>query len=299
MIVSTNNVRVCYGRKVALDGFSFEMAKGEIAAILGPNGSGKTTLFRLLLGLLKQNAGAVEIFGGRPGSRHTLAKIGATIETPSLYGHLSALENLQVASHLKERKPDIKKLNELIGEVGLANAGKMPAKKYSMGMRQRLALAQALICEPELLILDEPANGLDPEGIRWFREWVVEAPAARGLSILLSSHILNEVALIAQKVVLLKEGRIRFAGALNELWVDLRHKIRIKTANIADSQAFLQSNGYKITIDDDALLVDGSPEQRPEIARMLVQEGHDLLECISLEPTLEDQYLSLMEGSHE
>jgi len=294
ILVSATNIQVRYGSKVALKGLDLEMAEGEIVAILGPNGSGKTTFFRLCLGLLRQCDGHVEIMGGPPGSLTSLSKIGAAIEMPSLYGHLSALENMFVTSHLKAVQPDAKELNRLISEVGLSGAGKMPTSKYSMGMRQRLALALALIGGPELLILDEPANGLDPVGIRWFREWALEANSNRKISILFSSHILNEVAQIAQKVVLLKEGKIKFVGPLEELKGGTKHKIRIKTQDIPRTQELLQSRGYSLTIEKDMLLVDAPPEHRREIFRFLVQEDIDLLECINLELSLEDHYMKIM-----
>jgi ABC-2 type transport system ATP-binding protein len=294
MLISAKNIQVRYGSRVALKGFDLEMAKGETVAILGPNGSGKTTFFRLCLGLLRQCEGQIEIMGAPPGDSHSLSKIGATIEAPSLYGHLSALENMSVTSHLKAIQPDAKELIRLINEVGLFDAGKMPASKYSMGMKQRLALAMALIGGPELLILDEPANGLDPVGIRWFREWALEANSTKKLSILFSSHMLNEVAQIAQRAVLLKEGKIRFVGSLNDLRGGITHKIRVKTSDLPRAQELLQSKGYSLTIEKGALLVDSLPEHRREIFLLLVQENHDLMECISLEPPLEDHYMSIM-----
>jgi ABC-2 type transport system ATP-binding protein len=217
MLISANGICVRYGAKIALDDIDFEMAKGETVAILGPNGSGKTTLFRLCLGLLRHSRGQIDVMGTPPGSGHSLSKIGATIDTPSLYGHLSALENLMITCHLKERQPDKNHLIELIYEVGLRDAGNLPASKYSVGMRQRLALALALVGEPELLILDEPVNGLDPVGIRWFRDWAANAFSVRKLSILFSSHILNEVARIAQRVIVLKDGKIRYSGSIEQL----------------------------------------------------------------------------------
>ena len=294
MLVAARNIQVCYGSRIALDGFGFDMAPGETAAILGPNGSGKTTFFRLCLGLLRHSKGRIEIMGGPPGNLHSLSKIGATIESPSLCGHLSALDNLKMTAHLKGKRPT-NALAGLIREVGLSDAKSAPVSTYSLGMRQRLALAQALVGEPELLILDEPTIGLDPAGIRWFREWITAASANRSLSVLFSSHILNEVAQIAQKVVLLKNAKVRFAGTLDELKGAGSRKIRIKTTDISHAHAFLQSQGLSAAVENDALILDCPMEQRPEIASLLVRSGHGLLEFAGLEPTLEDRYLSIME----
>ena len=293
MLISVGNIQIRYGKTIALDDFSFVMESGEIAAILGPNGSGKTTFFRALLGLLRPSAGEIDIMGGPPGNRHGLSKIGATIEMPSLYGHLSAMENMRITSHLKGITPT-KQLEGLLDEVGLSDVGEKPASKYSLGMKQRLALALALIGQPELLILDEPANGLDPAGIKWFREWAANAPASRGLGILFSSHILNEVAHIAHKVVLLKEGRARFTGTLTELKGDAPHRLRIVAADVHRAKELLTSRGYGAAIEESTLLVDCDAGQRPEVTRLLVESGHDLLECTSVEPTLEDRYLKIM-----
>ncbi len=295
MLIHASGLSARYDTTLALSDLSFHMEPGEILAILGPNGSGKTTLFRLLLGLLRPCAGSLEVFDAPPGLPASLDRIGATIEIPSLYGHLSALENLQITAHLKggERSGQ---LCSLLEEVDLAGTGKAPVSTFSLGMRQRLALAQALVGQPELLILDEPTNGLDPEGIRWFREWVALAPAERGLSVILSSHILHEVAQVAHRLILLKEGRSRFAGTLAELHGDQERTIHVATRDLEGAEALLRQHGFQITREAEELRLLADPDRAPEVARLLLRADHDLLHLGAREATLEDRYLALMEA---
>lgn len=295
MLIHAAGLEVRYDKVLALSDLSFEMRPGEILAILGPNGSGKTTLFRLLLGLLRPCAGSLAVFGERPGLPASLARIGATIEVPSLYGHLSAMENLEITAHLKGgSRPG--QLQALLEEVDLAGTGKNPVATFSLGMRQRLALAQALVGRPELLILDEPTNGLDPEGIRWFREWVALAPAQRGLSVILSSHILHEVAQVAHRLILLKEGRSRFSGTLDALRGDEMPGIHLRTRDLESAASLLRGQGFAVERQAEELRVAAAPDQAPHVARMLVGAGHDLLHLGTREATLEERYLARMEA---
>lgn len=281
MLAACERVEARYGGTLALSDVSFNLDRGEILAILGPNGSGKTTLFRVLLGLLPASAGKVTIVG--------LDQIGATIEIPSLYGHLSAFENLEITAHLKRVSP--RELGSLLEEVDLARTGKMPVAQFSLGMRQRLAIAEALIGQPSLLILDEPTNGLDPEGIRWFREWVVRSAKSRDLGIILSSHILSEVAHVAQRLLVMKNGRERFSGTVDALCGKAALRVRARERGAAE--AILNAEKIVFERAGDALLLDVEAERAPEVASKLVGTG--LLELTPIEQSLEERYLTLFD----
>ena len=283
VLAACEKVGARYGKAIALSDVSFTLEQGEILAILGPNGSGKTTLFRVLLGLVPASAGKVTVVG--------LDQIGATIELPSLYGHLSAMENLEITAHLKRASTD--ELPLLLEDVGLAHACGVPVAQLSLGMRQRLAIAEALIGTPKLLILDEPTNGLDPEGIRWFREWVVRAAKRRGLGVILSSHILSEVAQVAQRLLVLNRGRERFSGTVDELCG--RPALRVRVRKREAAEAILRQEEIAFEVATDALLVDVEADRAPEIARRLI--GTELLELTPIEQNLEERYLALFSES--
>jgi ABC-2 type transport system ATP-binding protein len=295
MLIEAQNIEARYGSVQALSQLSFDMRKGEILAVLGPNGSGKTTLFRLLLGLLSPSSGVVELFGAPPGALPGLDRIGATIEWPSLYGHLTALENMEITALLKG-KLNRSEWGDLLEEVGLDPGSRQPVSTYSLGMRQRLALGQALMGQPELLILDEPANGLDPAGIRWFREWVATLPRTRGVSVILSSHLLHEVSQVADRVLLLKEGQLKFSGTLEELRRRGQHPfLRVVTTSLSTSGELLEQSGYTVDRMEGCLRVHRPADELPGIARTLVAANQDIL-FLGPEPTsLEEIYLAMME----
>ena len=294
MLVVAQGLHAGYNRTTAVSDLSFNLGSGEILAILGPNGSGKTTLFRLLLGLLAPLAGSLRVLGQTPGQPSALAQIGATIEVPSLYGHLSALENLSITAHLKSVDMSPQSLTALLVEVGLADALSAPVATFSLGMGQRLALAEALLGSPRLLILDEPTNGLDPEGIRWFREWVLRAVSAHNLGIILSSHILTEVAHIADRLLVLKNGRERFSGMVSEL-AGLP-EVCLRVSDPAAASDVVRGAGFSVRQESDGLFVTAAPERVPELARLLVSANIDLHHLSAAETQLEERYLSLMEA---
>jgi lantibiotic transport system ATP-binding protein len=217
-VIKTANLNYHYSKDVqTLFDINLTIEKGSVYGFLGPNGSGKTTTLSLLLGLLKSQHGMIEVFGKDLKSNRIdiLKRVGSLIETPSLYGHLTAEENLEVYrpvySVTKER------INEVLKIVGLEDIGKKTVKKFSLGMKQRLSIALALLPRPELLILDEPSNGLDPNGIIELRQLIRTLNKAYGMTIVISSHILSEVEKMVSHVGIILKGRMLFQGTLSEL----------------------------------------------------------------------------------
>jgi ABC-type multidrug transport system ATPase subunit len=204
------------GEQILFD-IDLNIPKGSIYGFLGPNGSGKTTTLSLLLGLLKNQQGEIKIFGQELQSNRIeiLKRIGSLIETPSLYGHLTARENLEVYRKIYDASGE--RISEILKIVDLENSGKKTIKKFSLGMKQRLSIALALLPNPELLILDEPSNGLDPAGIIELRQLIKTLNRDHGMSIIISSHILSEVEKMVTQVGIIYKGKMLFEGTLNGL----------------------------------------------------------------------------------
>jgi lantibiotic transport system ATP-binding protein len=222
-----------------LDDINLLVEKGSIYGFLGPNGAGKTTTLRLLLGLLRMQQGSIEVFGKDfgPHRLESLKKIGSLIEQPSLYGHLTARENLKVYRKIygtpKER------IEQVLHLVGLEGTGRKKAKQFSLGMKQRLSIAVALLHNPELLILDEPTNGLDPNGIIETRELIKKLNRENGVTIIVSSHILAEVERMATHVGIIHKGRLLFQGTLPDLQ-NMKNKESFLQIDTSDNEAALK-----------------------------------------------------------
>lgn len=204
-----------FGGKPALRDVSFKLEKGEIYGLLGHNGAGKSTSLGIILGMVAPDGGEVEI-GGASVQRNrgaALGKVGAIFEAPAFYDYMSGWENLKILMGYSGGF-DERSAREVVARVGLEGRIGSKVRTYSHGMRQRLALAQALLPEPELLLLDEPTDGLDPEGIKWFRDFILQLREERGLTVLFNSHLLAEVELMCDRVAILKEGRRVFEGSV-------------------------------------------------------------------------------------
>ena len=226
MMLQTQNLCKYFGKQKAVNNVSLNIEKGQIYGLLGPNGAGKSTILKMLTGMMKPTAGKI-YFDGITWNRKDLSKIGALIENPPIYENLSARENLKVRQLLLGT--DENRIDEVLQIVSLTNTGKKKAGQFSLGMKQRLGIAMALLGEPELLILDEPTNGLDPIGIEELRELIRSFPG-QGITVILSSHILSEVQLLADKVGIISGGILGYEGALNqgqnleELFMDVVRK---------------------------------------------------------------------------
>jgi lantibiotic transport system ATP-binding protein len=266
-VIGTQNLEKHFGKIHAVRGVNLKVERGQIYGFLGPNGAGKTTTIRMMLGLIRPSSGTVSVFGERLSNR-MLGRIGALVETPSAYAHLTGRENLEVTRRmLAAPKTSIDRCLELVGLKDAANRG---VRGYSLGMKGRLSLAAALLNDPELLILDEPTNGLDPQGIREVRDLIKSFPA-QGVTVLVSSHLLLEVEQIASHVGIIVAGKMRFEGSLESL--------RAQSRPTHDGIEF-----YDL-------------EQTSVVNRALVEAG---LEVSKLQPktdSLEDLFLELTKES--
>ncbi|MCX7048171.1 MAG: ABC transporter ATP-binding protein, partial [Candidatus Sumerlaeota bacterium] len=273
-----------YGRRMAVDGLSFAVRRGEIYGFLGRNGAGKSTTIRMILGLVRPTSGKVSVLG-RPvlaGRKRDPWPVGAIIESPNFYDYLPARTNLEMLASLSGGASRAR-FDEILELVGLTERQRDKVSTFSHGMRQRLGLAQALLPEPELMILDEPLDGLDPKGIRDLRDVMLKVAREHAVTIFLSSHILTEVEMTCDRVLVIHNGRRVFEGTTAELLSDSK-TVRLRTANGGDPATILaslpfikraerESEGWRLEMDH---------AQAPELARALVQAGFDVMELTPL-----------------
>ena len=217
LLIKTEKLSHTFNQQLVLDNISLEVPAGSIYGFLGPNGAGKTTTLRLLLGLLHKQSGSITVFGNDLSANRVniLKRIGSLIEQPSLYLHLSAKENLEVFRLYYNVQPS--RIDEVLKTVGLADTGSKKVNAFSLGMKQRLAIAIALLHDPELLILDEPVNGLDPNGIIEIRQLLKQLNTEQGKTIIVSSHVLPEIERTASHVAIINKGKIVFQNTMDEL----------------------------------------------------------------------------------
>src|SRR5687768_4400795 len=294
-ILKTTGLSYHYSKDVqTLYDINLNVEKGNIYGFLGPNGSGKTTTLSLLLGLLKNQKGDIEIFGQQLHLNRIgiLKKTGALIETPSLYGHLTANENLDmyrpVYGTSKERVAEVLKI------VGLEYTGKKIVKKFSLGMKQRLSIALALLPDPELLILDEPSNGLDPGGIIELRELVKKLNKEHGMTMVISSHILSEVEKMVSHLGIIYKGRMLFQGTLQELHSFQQNKAKLLIDTSDNEAALTILKDYHPQPFEEILAVSYSdPKQVSLIAHTIMKHGLDLYLLQPKKHDLEQLFIDL------
>ncbi|MFN2439692.1 MAG: ABC transporter ATP-binding protein [Chitinophagaceae bacterium] len=294
-IIKTTGLSYKYSKDVqTLIDINLQVERGTIYGFLGPNGSGKTTTLSLLLGLLNNQKGDIEIFGQHLHSNRIeiLKKIGSLIEVPSLYGHLTAKENLEVYRQVygapKER------INEVLKIVGLEDTGKKTAKKFSLGMKQRLSIALALLPNPELLVLDEPSNGLDPAGIIELRQLIKRLNKVHGMTVLISSHLLAEVEKMVSHVGIIYKGKMLFQGTMQELhqFQQKGSKLFIRTSDNAKALELL--NDFNPERSEGTLsLTFNDLNQVAGINRMLTNNGLDVYLLHPKENDLEQLFINL------
>jgi len=279
-----------------LDDINLQVPAGSVYGFLGPNGAGKTTSLRLALGLLRMQQGAVQIFG-QPFRNHRLEilrRMGALIEAPSLYGHLTATENLRVLQKIYQCPQE--RIGQVLTTVGLVGTGSKPASRFSLGMKQRMGIAMALLHQPELLILDEPTNGLDPNGMLEIRELLLALNRQHGVTILISSHLLAELAKMVSHVGIIHRGRLLFQGPLAELQQRaVGTGLHLATSDAEKTSAVLRARGIAPQFRDAAFslpLLD--PAAVADLVRTLVGAEVDIYEISAGQPDLESIFMNLV-----
>ena len=287
--LEVQNLTKRYGRTVAVDDLSFAVDAGRVTGFLGPNGAGKTTTMRALLGLLAPTRGEALVEGRPPqGMREPLQTIGAALEATAFHPGRSGrnhLRSLAAAGRIPASRAD-----EVLATVELGSAARRRVKGYSLGMRQRLALAAALLGDPRILILDEPANGLDPQGMRWLRD-LLRALAAEGRTVLVSSHVLSEMAQIADELILIRRGKLVAQTTLEEFTAEAV-PVRVRCAAPAELRAALAERGATVAEEDGALLVGGL--EGAEIGELALARGIALHELAPQRSSLEARFLEVM-----
>ena len=293
-MIQLTNVQKKFGSRVAVDDLTLHVPAGQIYGLLGHNGAGKSTAIGMMLGQVWPTNGAIRVCGYDVTHRRqkALQEVGAIFESPAFYDYLSGWRNLEILSSYSAPTPPAR-IREVIDWVGLTGRENSKVRTYSHGMRTRLALAQALLPKPRLLILDEPSDGLDPEGIHDMRHTILRLHRELGLTILLSSHFLNEVEQLCSRIAVLSQGRMVFEGDLAaarppECWV------RLKTGDFAQATELLRGAGLIGESRDGELVALRNGVRTDRVVQLLVQRGLSVFEITPQEQSLENFYLSLM-----
>ena len=298
IILKVSNINKEYSGQVVLDQVNMEVKKGAIYGFIGRNGAGKTTLMKIICGLAKESSGELQLFGSTAHLNDSRKRIGNIIELPTLYKGMTAYDNLEIQRRLlnKVRKDKIPAILEM---VGLGNVGKKKAKDFSLGMKQRLALAVALLNEPDFLVLDEPINGLDPMGIVEIRETLTKLAKEQGITILISSHILTELHLLATDYGIIEEGRIMKQLSAQELADECKQFIKLTTTDNERAYALLQT-AFKfkdMKLKDEGIEITDQVDDTTEIVSLLASESIGVKGINVVEQDLEAYFLSVIGGS--
>ena len=297
-IVQTRGLCKQYGKVLRVNHLDLQVPEGAIYGFLGPNGAGKSTTLKMTLGLVHPTAGSISVFGKEVNGHNRLdmlKQVGSLIESPSYYGHLTGEENLKVVQTL--RGVPEKDVYEVLEIVRLEGQRSKKVAHYSLGMKQRLGLAAALLGFPRLLILDEPTNGLDPAGIQEMRELICSLPARFGMTVLVSSHLLSEIDQMADHVGIIREGELVFQDTLETLHRHSRHNLALRTGDNEGALKLLHQNRVPCAQEEDYILLPRLDDpDAAKLIRYLIGRGVDVLRLEERQKSLEDIFLELTGG---
>lgn len=300
LVLSVKNLEKSIGGKKLIQGISFDIRAGEVFGFLGPNGAGKTTTIRMLVGLMRPSAGSVQICGHDLQTDFTNAMqyVGCIVENPELYKFLTGRENLEQFTRMLTGISE-QRINEVVTLVGLENRIDDKVKTYSLGMRQRLGIAQALLARPKLLILDEPTNGLDPIGIRELREFVRKLAQEEHVSVFISSHMLSEIEMMCDTVAIIHQGRSLYSGTVTDLVNKTKGgATRWKVSPVQKALDVFRQNGLaaQTEIEGDYIVTTLPAEKIAHMNAVLVDNGIEVYSIQEMSPSLEELFLEMTGG---
>ena len=300
ILINVKNLSKTFGKINAVDDLSFSVEEGRIYGFLGQNGAGKSTTIRMLLTLVKPDNGEIEIFGMNlfKHRNEILKQVGAIVERPDLYKYLTAFENLKIYAALSEMKISEQAILDKLELVGLSERRHDKVKTFSQGMKQRLGIAVALVHDPRLLILDEPTNGLDPQGIADMRNLLLQLSKEAGKTLMISSHLLTEVEMIADDMLIIDRGKKVIEGKVKELLNPAQTLVEIETAHVNETYEKLLKGKWKENVvakKEHSILFRLHINQVPALNRELVQMGQDVY-SIRTKHSLEDFFISITTG---
>lgn len=299
-VVELKQVYKTINGKRIIENLSFSVKRGEVYGFLGPNGSGKTTTIRMMVGLMSMTKGEIYISGHsiRNERSQALSHVGAIVENPELYGYMSGMKNLLHFARMSQTDVSRERIMEMVRLVELEEAIYDKVKTYSLGMKQRLGIAQALLHRPAILLLDEPTNGLDPGGIRQLRDYLRRLAREENIAIVVSSHLLSEVELLCDRVVIIKEGKFvdeRNLKADEQALLQM-HPVLFETDQADKTEELLRAYGAVGRTEQGHVTVQITREQIPKLVQLLTNHGILLYQIKIMSPNLEDLFLSLTKG---
>lgn len=295
-VITTDSLTKKYGKKDVVKDLDLRVPGGSIYGFLGPNGAGKSTTMKMILGLIKPSKGKITVLGKEVNEKNRLSVLrntGSLIESPSYYGHLSGAENLEIICTLKNVPPS--EIQRVLKIVRMEKQKDKKVSQYSLGMKQRLGLAAALLGNPKILLLDEPTNGLDPAGIQEMRELICSLPNQYGMTVLVSSHLLSEIDQMATHVGIINQGELIFQDSLSALHKHSRSRLILKTDNDTEALSFLLSFGFSASFEGKNLCLKATDNAAViKAVNILVQSGIGILRLNEQQMSLEDIFLQLI-----
>ena len=300
IVLETKGLKKKYGKSTVIDNFSFKVEKGHICGLIGPNGAGKTTIMKMMAGLTKPNDGSLELFGTGKDLDRNRRRISFLIENPMLDINMSAYKNMEYIKYLKGI-PTSEKIDDVLEFVGLGDAKDKKVKKFSLGMRQRLAIGMAILSKPEILILDEPVNGLDPEGIVDVRKMIKRLVHEEEVTVLISSHILSELSELCTDYAIINHGCLVESITSEELQIKCENHITLKTDDINRTATILEGklgiSKYKVFRDEEVHIFE-KLDDISVISRAITDSGLTILKLVEEGASLEEYYLSKVGGAN-